>query len=255
MKTRGWSSSIERAYADLNRVNKIKSDFIAIASHELRTPLGVILGYASFLKEDFTGEAGELADAVLSSALQMRGLIEGMTNLRYVQIEESELEMALVDVAELVDAAYADAVALAGAKDQVFEKSPVETGMLVRVDRAKALLALSNLLNNAIKFTPTGGAILLSAERRSREVWLAVRDNGFGIPPDQLERIFEQFYQVEDPMTRHHGGLGLGLAIARAIVERHGGRVWAESPGPDEGSRFIIALPLATGSTSPLKPA
>nr|MBN1228971.1 GAF domain-containing sensor histidine kinase [Anaerolineae bacterium] len=237
-------NSLEEAYADLDRLNKLKSDFIAVASHELRTPLGVILGYATVLREDSHGELSDHAQMVLDSALQMRSLIEGMTNLRYVQIDESELDFAPVPLHEIMQSAYADIKRLAEAKDQIFEIEIPEEPVELRADRARLAMALTNVLNNAVKFAPPGGVIMISAERHDSEYWVIVRDNGLGIAKDQCEKIFEQFYQVEDPMTRHHGGLGLGLAIARAIVERHGGRIWAESPGLGEGSRFTLALPV-----------
>jgi signal transduction histidine kinase len=112
------------------------------------------------------------------------------------------------------------------------------------VDEHKMIMALTNLLNNAIRFTPPRGRIELSLEHRGEEAWFRVHDNGIGLASDQLERIFDQFYQVEDHMTRRQGGLGLGLAIVQAIASAHKGRGWAESPGPDKGSTFTIAIPL-----------
>jgi signal transduction histidine kinase len=239
--------SLERAYDDLEKVNKLKTDFIAIASHELRTPLGVILGYATVLQEDAQGESGEHIEAVLSSALQMRSLIEGMTNLRYVSLDESELKFEKVWLNDVLQEAINDVQSMVEAKGQIFELEEPPEAVMIEIDRAKFVLALTNVLNNAVKFTPPGGVILLSATRRNKEVWVRVRDNGIGIPSCELEQVFEQFYQVEDPMTRKHGGLGLGLTIARTVLERHKGRIWAESPGPDEGSCFTLVIPLPPG--------
>jgi signal transduction histidine kinase len=177
----------------------------------------------------------------------MRSLIEGMTNLRYVQLDESELKIEKVWLNDLLQAAINDVRSTVEAKGQVFEFEPPPEAIMIEVDRAKFVMALTNVLNNAIKFTPPGGAILLSAIRRNKEVWIQVSDNGVGIPADSLERIFEQFYQVEDPMTRRHGGLGLGLTIARTVLNRHKGRIWAESPGLNEGSCFTLVLPLPPG--------
>jgi signal transduction histidine kinase len=112
------------------------------------------------------------------------------------------------------------------------------------VDEEKLRMALTNLLNNAIRFTEREGEISLGLELHGREAWLRVGDNGIGIPLDQQENIFNQFYQVEDHLTRRFDGMGLGLAIVKAIVEAHGGRVWVESAGENAGARFIIALPL-----------
>ena len=105
--------------------------------------------------------------------------------------------------------------------------------------------ALINLLNNAMRFTPAKGKIELILEKHGAEGWLRVVDTGIGIPEDQVTKIFDQFYQVEDHMTRRHQGMGLGLSIVQAIAEAHEGRVWAESPGPDKGTTLTIALPLS----------
>ena len=112
----------------------------------------------------------------------------------------------------------------------------------IRGDRGKINLAISNLLSNAVKFTPENGHIELDVILHTGRVEIAVVDDGIGIPKDELTRIFERFYQVEDHLTRHHGGLGLGLCIAKEVVEQHGGRIWAES-SEGQGSRFRVVLP------------
>jgi signal transduction histidine kinase len=239
------AEAIQRAYAELDKVDKLKSDFIAVASHELRTPLGVILGYATFLKEDAHGEAGDHAAAVLRSALHLRNLIEDMTNLRFLHQGGLELVREEVPVSALVFAAQHDIQALASAKAHRLEIDLVNADSVVLVDRAKIVTALINILHNAVKFTPEQGLIQVGVERRPREVWIRITDDGIGIAPDQIERIFDQFYQAADHMTRHQGGMGLGLAIARGMVEAHEGRLWAESEGPGKGSSFCMALPLA----------
>lgn len=238
------TEALRRAYAELDKLDKLKTDFIAIASHELRTPLNVILGYASFLKEDAQGEVSELASAVLNSALQLRSLIEDMTNLRFLQQGTLETHHEDCSAAQVVLAALSELQALAQAKGQRVQLDLAQDAP-IRVDRAKINMALVNVLNNAIKFTPQGGEIRVSLERRPREVWIRVADNGVGIPPELLDKIFEKFFQVEDHMTRRHSGMGIGLSIARGMVEAHGGRIWAESSGKGQGSRFTIALPTA----------
>jgi signal transduction histidine kinase len=105
-------------------------------------------------------------------------------------------------------------------------------------------MAVTNVLNNAIRFTGRTGEIGLSLEQHGREAWLRVRDDGIGVPRDQQEHIFDLFYQVEDHLTRRYDGLGMGLAIVKAIAEAHGGRVWVESEGLDAGANFTIAIPL-----------
>lgn len=239
------SEALQRAYAELNKLDKLKNDFIAIASHELRTPLGVILGYASFLKEESQGEANDYATSVLNSALHLRNLIEDMTNLRYLQLGRADLTFESVRVSTLLTAAKNDVQALAEAHGHRLIIDLSGGDALVQVDRTKIGMALSNILNNAIKFTSTGGQIKMATRQHSpREVWITIADNGIGIPGDQLESIFQEFHQVADHMTRQHNGMGLGLSIAQGIVVSHNGRIWAESPGPKQGSTFYIALPV-----------
>jgi signal transduction histidine kinase len=244
-------TALQKAYDDLSKLDKLKSDFIAVASHELRTPLGVILGYASFLKEDAEGQVGQHADAVLGSALHMRALIESMENLQYVQINESELDIRAVPVGNIVRVAYTDVLPLAQEREELVSLEMPDYEIAVLADPRLMALALSNVLNNAVKFTPRGGQIFITVEEHPTEARISVRDTGVGLPPDQQEAIFKQFYQVEDPMTRRHGGLGLGLAITQAVIERHGGRIWAESPGKDQGSTFTLTIPLAEPLESP----
>lgn len=235
---------LQKAYDDLDQLDKLKNDFIAIASHELRTPLSVILGYATFLKEDAQGEVSAHASAVLNSALRMRNLIEDMTNLRYLKLGEAELNREHIPLSAIFSAAQNDVQDMVEAKGHTLEVIMPEMSLVVVVDRIKLGMALTNLLLNSVKFTPSRGHITLCAERKANAVWLIVKDTGVGIPQDQLERIFEEFHQVEDHMTRRHGGMGLGLSIAKALVEAHGGRIWAESEGPGRGSTFCINLPL-----------
>lgn len=236
--------ALQRAYDELGKLDRLKSDFIAIASHELRTPLGVILGYASILKDEAEAHASEHAAAVLNSALRMRALIEDMTNMNLLHVGTAEVNLVLQPLEEIARAAYAEALEMARAKDQVLTLRVPEEPLEAMVDAGKLSMALTNLLNNAMRFTPAGGHIWLELERRGTEAWLRVRDDGLGIPPEELERIFDRFYQIEEHMRRRHGGMGLGLAIVRAIARAHGGRAWAESEGPGQGAMFTIALPL-----------
>ncbi len=235
---------LQRANKELSQLDKLKSDFIAIASHELRTPLGVIMGYASFLKEEADGELSDHANAVLNSALRMRALIEDMMNLRLLNMGESELQRELVAIQDLLLLARSEVLSIVDAKGLELKVAVPDGEIVLDIDQTKVLKAITTLLENAVKFTPpTNGQIELYCVERGNELWITVTDNGVGIPAEALQDIFKPFFQVEDHMTRHHGGMGLGLAIAKAVVETHRGRIWAESMGPHKGATFYISLP------------
>lgn len=245
---------IQEAYSELGKLDKMKSDFIAIASHELRTPLGVILGYATFLREEAKGEAGEYAKAVLDSAVHMRKLIEDLTNLRFIEVGQMSLHREALDIRDLLHEARKDIMPLADAKAQKIVVNPPPNGVICIADRAKILVVLSNLLTNAIRFSQDGGTVELTCFSRGTEAWIQVKDNGRGIPARDLENIFQGFFQVEDHMIRKTSGLGIGLSIVRGTIKLHGGRVWAESEGEDKGAVFTFTLPLSRPATSALPP-
>ncbi|MEO0598975.1 MAG: GAF domain-containing sensor histidine kinase [Chloroflexota bacterium] len=239
-------SDLKKANRDLNEVDKLKNDFIAIASHELRTPLGVIMGYASFLQEEESESAKEHAGKVLESALKLRKIIEDMVNLRYLKQNRADLHISNIKTSSLMKAVTSDLIALMDLQDYDFSYEPPEEDKLLAVDATRISMALTNLMHNAISFTDDGGKITLKATLVSkREMHISVTDNGIGIAPEQIDKIFGEFYQVEDHMVRKHGGLGIGLSICRAIVEAHGGRIWAESDGVGKGATFTMALPTA----------
>ncbi len=238
--------ALKQANQELSELDQMKNDFIAIASHELRTPLAVILGYASFLREEARGQGklSEHAEKVMASGLQLRRIIEDLMNLRYLQQNPSELFLETISAKDIIGDAVDEVNAAAEARRHQIAIECADD-VLVQVDRIRASMALTNLMNNAVRFTPDGGHIRVWAERHAAEIWIMVEDNGIGIADDQLERIFDKFYQIENHMTRKNGGLGIGLSIARALAEAHSGRCWATSPGLEKGSTFTLALPSA----------
>ena len=237
--------ALKRAYEELGRLDRMKTDFISIASHELRTPLGIILGYAALLQEEAGGESSEHAETVLNQALRMRRLIEDMTNINTMKVGSKELDLHELPLQDAARAAQEEISDLISAKGQVLTSNLPSEPLKANIDEPKVTMALINLLNNAMHFTPAKGQIQLNLEKHGSEGWLSVVDTGVGIPEEQVNKIFDQFYQVENHMTRHHQGMGLGLSIVQAIAEAHDGRVWAESPGTDKGATFTIALPLS----------
>ncbi len=237
--------ALRSAYEQLGKLDKLKSDFISIASHELRTPLSLILLYAAVLRDQVEDDAEEQLDGVIRAAQRLKHIIETMLNLRYLESGQMELHPSYLDLRTIVEEVCKDYKALAETGGLVLTKRLPAEPVSVYADDEKLRVVLNNLLSNAIRFTPSGGRVLVQVRRRDEEMAeLSVTDTGVGIPSHELEHIFDRFYQVEDHMTRRHGGMGLGLAIVKGLVELHGGRVWAESV-EGKGSRFTVLWPLA----------
>lgn len=237
--------NLQRANDELQEMDKLKSDFIAIASHELRTPLGIIMGYASFLQDEQDEAVSGHASKVMGSALQLRRIIEDMINLRYLKQKPSDLQRENITLQGLIDDLQRDILTQVDAGKHELKVDCQQGDATVYVDRSRLSMALVNVLNNAFNFTPAEGEVRIETSADGDKAFIRIVDTGIGLEADQLERIFEEFYQVEDHMTRHHGGLGIGLSISRALVNAHGGTIKASSPGLDAGATFTITLPLA----------
>jgi signal transduction histidine kinase len=233
----------QQALEKVRVTNQIKTNFLSLASHELRTPLGIILGYATFLQKDARGESSEQANQVLTAASQMRSLLDQMNNLTLLQSDEMELRRIKIPVQDLLSFALDEIKYTAARRDLQLVLAFQEEFIPVKVDPEKTTLALVNLLNNAIRFSPEKSEITLGAVSQGRQVLVWVQDQGLGIPVEKLQKVFEEFYQVEPPNTRHYGGLGIGLTIAKGIIEAQGGKLWAESEGHGRGSTFKVLLP------------
>lgn len=235
-------AELEKAYTQLNELDRLKSDFIALASHELRTPLSVILGYVSFLRDEADEQTASQLDNVMNAAVHLRSLIQDMVNLRYVDAGESSVQPREVNLSQLLFNVARERRETAETKRQALRLFLPPEKLVVRGDASMLELVFGNLLGNAIKFTGENGHIDLGAARRGDEVWVYVRDTGIGIPESELERIFDRFYQVQPHMRRDYEGIGIGLSIVKDLVQLHHGRIWARST-LDEGSEFFVALP------------
>jgi signal transduction histidine kinase len=237
---------LQQTYRDLSEIDQIKNDFVSIASHELRTPLAVILGYATFLRDDVTGQASEQLEIVLSSAVRLRALIDDMVNLRHIQAQEIQLQRSIFSLKQLVQDVVKEFSELVNGKQQILTTkfTPVDDPLNIDADRQKVYLIFANLVSNAIKFTPKKGRLHISVELKGHKYWISVIDTGVGIPGDNYDRIFDQFYQVEPSLTRKYQGMGIGLSIAKGMVEVHQGRIWVESV-VGKGSKFSFMLPTA----------
>lgn len=234
---------LEQANTDLETLDELKTNFIAIASHELRTPLSVILGYVSFLRDEADESMAIQMDSVLEAAVHLRTLIQDMMNLSYVDAGQAALQTEPVDFA-----AFIQELKLAEDETAVAKQLKVTTIMPsqptpVSIDTGMMEVVLGNLMDNAVKFTPQGQRLDIIVQKQGQEVWFRMKDSGGGIPENQLDRVFRRFYQIESPLRRSHEGMGLGLSIAKELVELNNGRIWAESV-EGIGSEFFIALPL-----------
>lgn len=239
---------MEQAYEDLRKLDEMKSEFINIAAHELRTPVAVIVGYASLLVEQLGDESlREYMEAVLRSAQRLQKLTDDLLlleNLSNWQPGEDKLEIHPVLMPDLVEDVASEFERRAEEQGISLEIANGRYEVWARADEAKTKLILRSLLSNAVKFTPSGGRVVISIEPSEEEVIVAVADTGPGIPPDKRRHIFQPFYQAEPALTRVHTGLGLGLSIAYRLAELQSGRLWLEDR-EGFGAVFCLALPRA----------
>lgn len=235
----------QQALEKVRETNSIKSNFLSLASHELRTPLGIIIGYATFLQEEAKGELSDHAQQVLNAASQMKALLDQMNNLTLLQADEMDMENQKISIQDILYMACDEIMYSAARRNMALTYAFGEEPIYVNVDPEKTRIAIVNLLNNAIRFSPEGGQIVIGATEQGKHVTAWVQDHGMGIPIDKLQKVFEEFYQIEPPNTRRHGGLGIGLTIAKGIIEVQGGTIWAESEGLNKGTTVKVVLPKA----------
>lgn len=233
-----------RALEKVKESNELKSNFLALASHELRTPLGIIIGYSTFLTEDAKGELSNHANQVLNAARQMRSILDEMNNLAMLKSDEMALKSQKVAMEDVLAYACEGIREIASTRKQTLVYEFSEEPYIVNVDIDKTALAFGNILGNAIRFSPEGSEIRVGVTKDGNQVLSWVQDRGIGIPADKLQKIFEEFYQIEPPNTRHYGGLGIGLTIAKGLIEAQDGKIWAESVGEGKGSTFKVLLPM-----------
>jgi signal transduction histidine kinase len=241
--------ALQKSYEAISETDRFKSNFLALASHELRTPLGIIIGYASFLQEEQKGDVSDSAERVLAAASRMRSVIDAMTSLQLLQAKGMTFKPRVVPIQQVLVAAYEEMRQIAEEMHHTVRFEIPQQSLLVTADPEKLTPAFVNILNNAIRFTPSGGKITIGAEQKSGNICARISDNGIGLASDQLAKIFQEFYQVEPHTTRHFGGLGIGLTIAKGLIETQGGRIWAESEGLGKGTTIKVLVPPAGTSS------
>ncbi|MCI0549318.1 MAG: GAF domain-containing sensor histidine kinase [Anaerolineae bacterium] len=235
----------QKALEKVKETDQLKSNFLALASHELRTPLGIIIGYSTFLKESAKGEQSENVEQVLTAARQMRSILDEMNNLAMLKSDGLTFKPQKVPLQDVLAFACEGIKEIASTRSQKLTYAFPEEPFMVNVDIDKTTLAFINILSNAIRFSPQGSHITIGAVKHGKQALAWVQDHGIGIPLNQLQKIFEEFYQIEPPNTRSYGGLGIGLTIAKGLIEAQGGKIWAESEGLGRGAVFKVLLPMA----------
>ncbi len=245
-------TEIQEAYRELQQLDHMKREFINIAAHELRTPLTILMGYASVLEDETEGLNREYALSITRNGMRLRSLIEDMLNLKYLESGIAILSNDKLDLPAVMDDIMKDMILLTEQKNLDIAIDIPDTFPTIIADRQKFDLIVMNLLHNAIKFTPKGGQVILKAQADGDHAKILISDTGIGIPQEKFEKIFDRFYQIEPSLTREFGGIGLGLSIARGMVEVCGGEIFVESE-VGQGTTFIFTLPLDNTDLTPRK--
>jgi len=242
-----YMAELEGRQREAERLNRLKSEFLASMSHELRTPLHTIIGFTELLGEEAEGPLNDKQRRFLhhiqEDSEHLLGLINDVLDLSKIEAGAMSLRIEHIYLADAVADAINAIRPRAAMKSLTLESHSTYTE-LIAVDPMRLKEVFYNLLGNAVKFTPEGGKITLETQEMGQLVRITVADSGIGIPPDQLEQIFEKFYQVGFTTSGVREGTGLGLAISKRLIEMHGGSIWIESE-PGNGSRFHFTVPKA----------
>jgi len=249
MKNVALDRKVKAAGFELAELERLKTDFIAITSHELRTPLGLILGHATFLRELVGDDYVSQLDAIVKNASRLKEIVENLSSVDNVQTGAARVRnhrVSLAKIAEDVALTFQDD---AKSRNVTLKSEAGDSEHLIDVDGVKINIALSNLVKNALHFTNSGGTVTIKVEEEGDYMSVSVTDTGIGIPARDLSKLFDRFYQVESHLTRKHGGMGLGLSVAKSMIELHGGRIWVESE-EGKGSTFTFLLPISGSDES-----
>jgi two-component system phosphate regulon sensor histidine kinase PhoR len=237
---------LQRDHAELEKVERIRKDFVINVSHELRTPLASIQGYTETLMDGALNDAEHnmrFLGIIRHNAERLARLTEDLLTLSRVEQKRQKFEFDPHPVTELLEEAIAQVRPMAEKNGQTLELQAPSEAIESWCDREAVSQILSNLLENALKYTPSGGRVTVGARPAGRFAEVYVRDTGIGIPAEELPRLFERFYRVDKARSRELGGTGLGLAIVKHLVAAHNGSIRVES-AVDRGSTFFFTLPL-----------
>lgn len=254
---------LQKAHAQLQHVDKMKTDFILLASHELRTPLTSIYGYVQILLQqseipgdpDKPGSPRQMLQAIADASERLHRVFDEIRNVSLIDADRLDLAQELVRLEPLLHAVVDDLQSFGRARDVEIQFRGLSSLPIIRGDAQRLHEAFWNVISNAMKYTPDGGQIRIRGHQIEDAVHIMVEDDGVGIPLEEQERIFDRFYVLEDTSLHRSsktdfkgGGLGLGLPVTKGIIEAHGGKVWVESEGYNEerlpGSTFHILFPV-----------
>jgi signal transduction histidine kinase/ActR/RegA family two-component response regulator len=247
---RASAAAIRESEAEAQAANRAKDEFLATLSHELRTPLNVVLGWVSMLRRGSLREnrQAEALDIIERNARQQAELIDDLLDVSRIVTGKLRVQLQPLSPTPIVEAVAESLRPGAEAKGVKLETRSEPEAPVIRADPDRLRQIVWNLISNAIKFTPAGGQVVVELASSGAHVKVTVSDTGIGIPADFLPHVFERFRQADSSTTRAHGGVGLGLAIVRHLMELHGGAIEATSPGPDRGSTFTVTFPMAAGA-------
>ncbi len=249
-KLRKYTAELSKANKELESLDRMKNELLSNVSHELRTPLTSIKGYSDLLMEDTLGEMNyqqlKVVNTIIRNTERLRRLIDSLLYVSMAEAETIKYDFNKTDTSGLIDNAVTDmAMPIAEKKIEVLRHVQEDLPQ-IEGDAEKLTDMLTNILDNAIKFTPLGGKISIFAAKEEEKIHISIQDNGIGIPPDLLPNLFQKFYQIDPSIRRKYGGTGLGLFICKKIVDAHKGKIWIESE-QRKGTTVHILLPILQG--------
>lgn len=230
----------------LEKTETMRRQLIGDVSHELRTPLAAIKGYMEGLEDGVLPATPETYQQVYSEADRLQRLVNDLQELSRVEAGAYQLNLESISPVSLIETVIKHLARQFEEKGIRIEEKLDENLPDVAADPDRILQVLTNLVGNALQYSPPGGKVIITATQEKSEIFISIADTGIGINPDQLPLIFNRFYRTDKSRTRASGGSGIGLTIAQALVKAHHGRIWAESPGEGKGSTFTFTLPAAT---------
>ncbi len=238
------AGSFNEMAEQLEQVETMRRRLIGDVAHELRTPLTAIKGSAEGLMDGVLPASAETYSQIHAEAERLSRLVDDLQELSRVESRAAQLNIRPADSTALIQTVSKRLRHQFDEKQVALTLSLPHDPILVLADEDRIIQVLTNLIGNALQYTPSNGDVTVSIERDKNDARISVRDTGFGIPAEHLKHIFDRFYRVDKSRSRAHGGSGIGLTIAKHLVEANGGKIWAESAGENKGSAFVFTLPL-----------